>query len=57
MIEIMDVYNQACDLETKRQTGHTLLDLLLDKMSDEEIDQLIDVIENKSSSVSILVSF
>lgn len=51
MIEIMDVYNQACDLETKRQTGHTLLDLLLDKMSDEEIEQLIDAMENGSFSV------
>lgn len=51
MIEIMDVYNQACDLETKRETGHNLLDLLWDKMSNEEIEQLIDVIENKSFAV------
>lgn len=51
MIDIMEMYNQACTLEEKRDIAGTALDLLLSTLPDEEIDQLIDAMENRPFSV------
>ena len=51
MNDIMKMYSQACTLEAKREIAGTVLDLLLATMPDEEIDQLIDAMENRSFSV------